>query len=121
LLSMTGEKTLSLFGRNVPAMRIEVGRLLPQQLQHLVTQTSGSFETPKFNSWAFDSANITERFVKIVPLPKVAPGKPQYQALDLGEYLDSDQADRRGIFLLRVQAWDTGTDRPLEYMGDSWN
>ena len=121
LLSMSGEKTLSLFGRNVPAMRIEVGRLLPRQLQHLVTQTSGSFETPQFSNWAFDSANITERFVKIMPLPKVAPGKPQYEALDLGEYLDSDQGDRRGIFLLRVQAWDTGADRPLEYTGDSWN
>lgn len=121
LLSMSGEKTLSLFARNVPAMRIEVGRLLPRQLQHLITQTSGSFETPQFNNWAFDSANITERFVKVVPLPKVAPGKPQYEALDLGDYLDSQEGDRRGIFLLRVQGWDTGEDRPLEYTGENWN
>lgn len=121
LLSLSGEKTLSLFARNVPAMRVEVGRLLPRQIQHLVSQTSGSFETPQFNNWAFDSANITERFVKIMPLAQVAPGKPQYEALDLGEYLDREGNDRRGIFLLRVQAWDTGTDRPLEYTGDSWN
>ncbi|HEY6641102.1 alpha-2-macroglobulin [Povalibacter sp.] len=121
LLSLSGEKTLSLFARNVPAMRIEVGRLLPRQLQHLVSQTSGSFETPHFNNWAFDSANITERFVKIAPLPQVAPGKPQYEALDLGDYLDSQAGDRRGIFLLRVQAWDTGHDRPIEHSGDNWN
>ncbi len=121
LLSLSGEKTLSLFARNVPAMRIEVGRLLPRQLQHLVSQTSGSFETPQFNNWAFDSANITERFVKVVPLAQVAPGKPQYESLDLGDYLDNQGADRRGIFLLRVQAWDTGNDRPLEYTGENWN
>jgi uncharacterized protein YfaS (alpha-2-macroglobulin family) len=102
-------------------MRIEVGRLLPRQLQHLISQTSGSFETPQFNSWAFDSANLTERFVKIVPLPKVAPGKPQYEALDLGDYLDTQGADKRGIFLLRVQAWDTGSDSPLEPTGENWN
>ncbi|HMN44184.1 MAG TPA: alpha-2-macroglobulin [Povalibacter sp.] len=125
LLSLSGEKTLSLFARNVPAMRIEVGRLLPRQLQHLVSQTSGSFETPQFNNWAFDSANITERFVKVVPLARVEPGKPQYEALDLGDYLDSQTggggADRRGIFLLRVQAWDTRNDRPIEYTGENWN
>lgn len=121
LLSLSGEKTLSLFARNVPAMRVEIGRLLPRQLQHLVSQTSGSFETPQFNNWAFDSANITERFVRILPLPEVAPGKPQYEALDLGEYLDSQSAERRGIFLLRVQAWDTGSDQPIEPTGENWN
>ena len=46
LLSMSGDKTLSLFARNVPAIRVEIGRVLPRQLQHLVTQTSGSFGTP---------------------------------------------------------------------------
>jgi uncharacterized protein YfaS (alpha-2-macroglobulin family) len=121
LLSMSGEKTLSLFARNVPAMRIEVGRLLPRQLQHLVTQTSGSFSTPQFNSWAFDAASITERFVRVVKLPKVEPGKPQYEALDLGEYLDKDAGDRRGVFLLRVQAWNPETNAALEFTGENWN
>jgi uncharacterized protein YfaS (alpha-2-macroglobulin family) len=123
LLSMSGEKTLSLFARNVPRMRVEVGRLLPRQLQHLVTQTSGSFATPLFNNWAFDTANITERFTKTLQLQAVDPGKPQYESLDLGDYLDKDGADRRGIFLLRVQAWHATEDRPLEYSAgvDNWN
>lgn len=122
LLSLSGDKTLSLFARNVPAMRIEVGRLLPRQLQHLVTQTSGSFESPYFHNWAFDVANITERHEKTVRLADAGPGKPQYEALNLGDYLDaSSGADRRGIFLLRVQAWDTQQNRPLEYRGEHWN
>ena len=121
LLSMSGEKTLSLFARNVPALRVEVGRLLPRQLQHLVTQTNGNFASPMFSSWAFDAANITERFVKILKLPPTQPGKAQYEALDLGEYLDADAADRRGVFLLRVQAWNPDTDSALEYASDDWN
>lgn len=121
LLAMSGEKTLSLFARNVPAMRIEVGRLLPRQLQHLVSQTNGSFATPQFSSWAFDAANITERFIKIVRLPAVEPGKAQYESLDLGEYLNEDAGDRRGVFLLRVQAWNPETNQPLEYAPEQWN
>lgn len=121
LLPMSGDKTLSLFARNVPAMRIEVGRLLPKQLQHLVTQTNGSFGTPQFNGWAFDAANLTERFVKVARLPRVEPGKAQYEALDLGEYLDDDAGDRRGIFLLRVQAWNADSDTALEHAPEDWN
>ena len=53
--------------------------------------------------------------------PKAFLRQPQYEALDLSEYLDSQGSDRRGIFLLKVQAWDTGRDQPIEYTGDNWN
>lgn len=121
LLSMSGEKTVSLFARNLPAIRVEIGRLLPRQLQHLVTQTSGSFGTPQFNNWAFEAANITERFYEVIRLQGGDPGKAQYESVDLGKYLDDNAGDRRGVFLLRVQAWDPNTDRPLSYAPEVWN
>ncbi|MGH8175890.1 MAG: hypothetical protein ACREV5_06470, partial [Steroidobacter sp.] len=121
LLAMSGDKTLTLFARNIPALRVEIGRLLPRQLQHLVTQTNGEFATPLFNNWAFDAANIIERFTKIVRLPTVDPGKAHYEALDLGEYLNDDAGDRRGVFLLRVQAWNAAANAPLDYAPDEWN
>lgn len=121
LLSMSGEKTLSLFARNLPAIRVEIGRLLPRQLQHFVTQTSGSFGTPQFNNWAFEAANITERFYEVIRLQPGDPGKAQYESVDLGKYLDDNTSDRRGVFLLRVQAWDADADRPLSYAPEAWN
>lgn len=121
LLSMSGEKTLSVFARNLPAIRVEVGRLLPNQLQHLVTQTYGNFATPQFHGWAFDAVDITERFVKIVRLPSAPPGQAQYAALDLGEYLDAGAGERRGIFLLRVQAWDIDRNRAIGHPPGHWN
>ncbi|MGH8188281.1 MAG: hypothetical protein ACREUC_17115, partial [Steroidobacteraceae bacterium] len=121
LLALSGDKTLSLFARNIPGMRVEVGRLLPRQLQHLVTQTNGHFAQPVFNGWSFDAANVTERFVKVLRMPSAPPGKALYESLHLGEYLDADAADRRGIFLLRVQAWNADTNQPLDYAPDEWN
>lgn len=121
LLSMSGEKTVSLFARNVPAIRVEIGRLLPRQLQHLVTQTSGSFGTPEFNSWAFEAANITERFTDVIRLETNDPGKAQYEAVDLGKYLDDNAGDRRGVFLFRVQAWNPETNQALDYSPEGWN
>ncbi len=121
LLAMSGEKTLTVFSRNIPGMRVEVGRLLPRQLQHLVSQSHGEYDTPQFHNWAFDSANITERFEKIVSLPPAAPGQAQYEAVNLGEYLTADASDRRGIFMLRVQAWNPDNNSPLGYAPDQWN
>src|SRR6185503_11659708 len=88
LLSMSGEKTLSLFARNVRKIRVEVNRLLPRQLQHLVTQSNGNFATPMFSNWSFDAANVAERFVRVLELPPAPPGKAQYEAIDLGSFLD---------------------------------
>jgi alpha-2-macroglobulin len=120
LLSMSGEKTLSLFARNVRQIRVEVNRLLPRQLQHLVTQSNGNFATPMFSNWSFDAANVAERFIRVLKLPPAPAGKAQYEAVDLGEFLDDDGGDRRGVFLVRVQDWDGNEAAAREY-GTPWN
>ena len=120
LLSMSGDKTLSLFARNVRRIRVEVNRLLPRQLQHLVTQSNGNFATPMFSNWSFDAANVAERFVRVLELPPAPPGKAQYEAVDLGDFLDTEGGDRRGIFLVRAQAWD-GDEASAREFGTPWN
>ena len=110
LLALSGEKKLSVLARDIEGIRYEVGRLLPQQLQHLVSQApGGNFSNPQF-SYNFDESNITERLTQIIELPRQPPGKPQYQALDLGKYLDAD-GGRRGVFLLRAESWDLAAKR----------
>ena len=105
LLALSGERKLSILARDIDGIRYEIGRLLPQQLQHLVSQgQGGSFAKPEF-SFNFDENNITERLTQIVELGKQPPGKPQYQSLDLSRYLEAD-GGRRGVFLLRAESWD---------------
>ena len=110
LLALSGEKKLSVLARDIEGLRFEIGRLLPQQIQHLVSQAQGgSFSKPEF-AYNFDETNITERFSQVVDLPKQAPGKPQYQSLDLARYLDAE-GGRRGVFLLRAESWDPAAKR----------
>jgi uncharacterized protein YfaS (alpha-2-macroglobulin family) len=107
LLALSGQRKLTLFTRDVPALRVQVGRLLPDQLQHLVTQTGGDFAHPNFNNaYFFDASNITENYVDILNLPSLPAGTANFQALDLGAYLNKPGANRQGIFLLNVQAYD---------------
>jgi uncharacterized protein YfaS (alpha-2-macroglobulin family) len=110
LLALSGEKKLPVMARDIDSLRFDIGRVLPQQLQHLVTQSGGTFAHPEFNS-GFDDSNLTERFTQIEDAPVQPKGRPYYQALDLGRYLDADGANRRGIFYVRVQSYDKKNKR----------
>ena len=120
LLSLSGDKSVTVMARDVPGIRVEIGRVLARELHHLVSQTDGSFSKPTFQNWKFDSADVTERFVQTVKLPKLAPGKAHYEAIDLKPFLQEDSRERRGVFLIRVQPWD-GKQNAREAFGSDWN
>ena len=109
LVTLSGEKKVAILVRDLPGVRMEIGRVLPSQLQHLVSQTSGNFARPEFTS-GLGSDNLTERFERKIPLLNLKQGKAHYEALNLAEYLGKDATERRGIFLLSVQGYDPRTD-----------
>ena len=108
LLSLSGDRMISFYSRDIPVLVVEVGRVLPDQLQHLVTQTSLIFGNTEFNSDNFDATNLTARQTDTIPLPPLGPGKAHYQPYDLGRYLSSGSGPR-GLFLLTVQGYDPAT------------
>ena len=103
LLALSGERKLAVLARDLPGVQMEIGRVLPGQLQHLVTQSNGSFKDLSFNNDYLDSDNLSERFERKIPL-HLTPGKAHYEALDLSEYLGKD-GDKRGVFLLTVRGY----------------
>jgi len=108
-LSLSGSKKLTLFTRDLPGVRVQIGRLLPQQLQHVVTQASGRLNSFNWNNWSFDESNLTETFSKDIALPPLEHGQAHYEALDLAPYLAQGEATRRGIFFLRLNGYDPAT------------
>jgi alpha-2-macroglobulin len=102
LLALSGERKVAVLTRDLPGLQMEIGRILPGQLQHLITQAGGTFSNPEFAS-SFDADNLSERFEKNIPL-NLQPGKAHYEALDLSEYLSKGE-EKRGIFLLSVHGY----------------
>ena len=100
LLSLSGDKRVSVVARNVPAMEMEIARVLPDQLQHLVTFNNGTYAKPSL--WGIQPDNITERFVQKIAFSANEPGKAQFQGIDLGQYLGAGAAGKRGVFLLKL-------------------
>ena len=112
LLSLSGDRKVSLYSRDEPALLVEVGRVLPTQLQNLVTQTRLVFGATEFTNDNFDASNLTARHADTIPIPALGPGKAHYQPYDLGRYLSTGAAPK-GLFLLSVQGYDSTTKRTL--------
>ena len=111
LLSLNGEKRVGFMARGVPGAHVEIARVLPNQLQHLVDQSSGSFARPNFANDYFD--RMVERQSLDIALPASDPSKTQYDNVDLGRYLSAN-GGRRGIFVLKLSAQDQPSQRTFD-------
>ena len=112
ILSLSGEKKLSVYARGIEAIRFEVGRVLPDQINHLVSQTQGDFTSPEFMNYQFNQDNITERFSEVRELQAAAPGKARYASFDFSRYLTMGTTSNRGLFFFQVDGWDPINKRP---------
>ena len=98
LLSLKGEKRVSIMSRNLIAYKLEVSRVLPDQLQHWVKYNSGSFKSPSFYYMEQDS--LVERFERIVRLPTLKPGATHYEGIDLSPYFTDE---KHGVFYISLK------------------
>ncbi|MFK2875871.1 alpha-2-macroglobulin [Rhodanobacter hydrolyticus] len=102
LLSLGGSKRVSVVSRNMPGMRVEIGRVLPDQLQHLVSLNSGDYSHPQL-PYDFDEGHIVERYEIKRSFPQGGPSQAHYEGVDLGQYL---KPGRRGVFWLHLSSYD---------------
>ncbi|MBA2078486.1 alpha-2-macroglobulin [Rhodanobacter sp. PCA2] len=102
LLSLSGSKRISVVSRNMPGMRVEIGRVLPDQLQHLVSLNQGNYSHPEL-PYDFDESHIVERYEVKRAFPKADPGQAHYEGVDLGQYL---KEGKRGVFWVHLAGYD---------------
>jgi hypothetical protein len=99
LLSLAGDRKVGFLVRDVDRVRVEVGRVLPNQLQHLAPQM-WNFSEPQLYGL---EDTIVERFTATRDYRR-QPGKPTYDSIDLGQYLQDKAQNRRGLFLLHIRS-----------------
>lgn len=103
LLSLAGEKKIGFMAQGVPGVRVEIARLLPNQLHHLIDQNYERFAKPSVYGEGLD--RLVERMEFTREFPQADPAKPIYDHIDLGAYLNAD-GGRRGVFVLRITPYD---------------
>lgn len=116
LLALSGEKKLSVLIRGVPAVKFDFARVLPGNINQLVTQTQGDFNNPYFINPTFNQQNISQIFSDIQQFDSSDLTKQQYTALDLSKYLtvDANSSGPQGLFLLQATGWDVANKYALD-------
>jgi hypothetical protein len=102
LLSLSGDRRVSVVSRSVAGIKLEIGRVLPEQLHHLVSQSNGTFAKPEFYG-RFGETNIVERFGQTRTIANATTGEAHYEGFDLSEYL---KAGKHGVFILHLSAFE---------------
>ncbi|MBL7478903.1 alpha-2-macroglobulin [Legionella bononiensis] len=116
LLALAGEKKLSVLIRGVPAVKFDFARVLPDNINQLVTQTQGDFNNPYFINPTFNQQNISQIFSEVQQFDSSDLTKQQYTALDLSKYLtvDTNATGPQGLFLLQATGWDVANKYALD-------
>jgi len=109
ILSLNGDKTISVVSNDVRTVRFRASRLFPDQVNHLITQTSGPFSQPTFRDVdLFSELDMSSVYSEVRDLPEAAPGAVQYQSFNFSSYLTraANPQEKYGLFLFNVSEYD---------------
>lgn len=109
LLTLSGAKGLNVLTRGIDGLKFEIARILPGQINHLVTQTNGDITDPHFKNWNFSDENISEFFEETVTLNNSNPAKANYTTLNLAKHMKNQ--NKSGLFRVKVKSWNPRTKR----------
>jgi hypothetical protein len=84
----------------VDAVQVEIGRVLPNQLQHL-SREMWDFRAP--GSLPRSRGSPRRSGGRDLATIRQNAGKPTYDSVDLSPYLAEGAAPRRGLFLLHIR------------------
>jgi uncharacterized protein YfaS (alpha-2-macroglobulin family) len=111
ILSFTGDKKLTMLSRGVKQVRYNIGRIRPDDLNHLVSQTEGDISAANFSNYGFTQYNITEQYAEEENLPLSSPRDLSYFSFDFSRFLENIPSKnlRYGFFIFTVEG--TGGDQ----------
>jgi uncharacterized protein YfaS (alpha-2-macroglobulin family) len=101
LLSLSGDRKVGYLTRDVDYVEVQIGRVLSNQLQH-IAPIMWDYSHPSLDEDLEDK--LVERFQTVRDYSGKQPGKPTYDSIDLGQYLQGKAGGNRGLFLVRIRS-----------------
>ena len=105
LLALNGERKINVQSRGLDHLRYTVARVQTSQINHLVSQTSGSFESPRFRG-GFGLENMSDYEQSVQPIVKKGEYGVNYSSFDFSPLLQAAQpgaTPAHGLFHLTVE------------------
>ena len=113
LLSVSGKRQLGFRVRGLQRVKVTVGKLLPNQVNHLVSQSGGDMDNPYFHNYQFNVENLADSEERFIAIDALHPKTANYASIDLSNFLQRKKAageQDSGVFFIRLQGWDSEND-----------
>ncbi len=105
LMALNGERKISVQSRGIDHLRYTVARVQTAQINHLVSQTNGSFSSPRFRS-GFGFENVSDYQQTVQPIVKSGDYSVNYSAFDFSPLIKANQPGAKpehGLFQLTLE------------------
>lgn len=83
VLLLSGEQKLQLISRGVPQIKVRLAKVLPQHLNHLISQSGGDISNPFFYNYSFGPENLADITEQLLSANTSKPQQNQFLSLDL--------------------------------------
>ncbi|MDR1285179.1 MAG: alpha-2-macroglobulin family protein [Campylobacteraceae bacterium] len=118
ILSLKGERKISIVSRNIKGVDLNIKRVIPSQLHHLMTfgRYYDNFDEASFRDDEnyYDRYDSSEHFTEIFShkqkINEMNPNKITYTGVDLTNYLLNSANGRQGVFLVTLNSWNPDTN-----------
>ena len=125
LMTYSKEQRLAFTTRGVNAVKVSIGKVINDELYHLVSQTRGAINQPDFNSWSFGPENLasfSERVITVTNTGSAGSSEnnakdARYASVDLNS-LVSRTNNEIGLFFIEIKGWDSRSEREIYGVND---
>ena len=114
LLSLKGEKKIPIVSRNIEGVELDIRRVVPSQIQHLITMN----DNWRFSDMSFNYVgenHFIERFNVREVIDVKDPGRNNYDGLDISKYLYNKNGAKQGVFLVTLSNWNPKDNKTINY------
>lgn len=108
LLSVNSEKNITFETRGVSSLDVSVGKVLPEQIQHIITfTTSQGLGNVDFKTDSVNETNFSEYKNAKLPLASDNKIRPSYATINIADYLGG----KPGLYYIKANALNKSGDK----------
>ncbi|MCR4789514.1 MAG: hypothetical protein K5839_00375, partial [Treponemataceae bacterium] len=104
ILSLSGSKKMALYSRGVDKVYYRLSRIMPKDVNHLVSMSNGNMKNFRFDNYNFNENNIAESETSSFNVPNFSSSEISYFSYDFSNKLAANSSKnlKNGLFLFQV-------------------
>ena len=119
VLTHSNDQRLAFSTRGIADVQVSIGKVIDDELYHVVSQTQGDISSPNFYNWRFNETNLAQFTTQYIDMNTNAGDlkRAAYASVDLNKLM-AGKSDGLGLFFVEIKGWDKKRKREIRNVSD---